>query len=150
MVQADDKEAVITQAEHRIEMALQRDAEERWKNRMANEDKITTNTIEVLRSDLKRISAEMAEEVVCMQSSHHGSAATTVSGSRGSGGSAGNFAGRLVHNTFVASETELKGGAVGETFAAPVLRWMRPKNLSVLTDEKKISQPQLFPPKSCI
>ena len=43
MVQPD-KEAVITQAEHRM-MAVQRDADERWKNRTANEDKITNNTI---------------------------------------------------------------------------------------------------------
>ena len=49
MVQPDDKEAVITQAEHRIKVAVQRDAEERWKNRVANEDRITTHTIEVLR-----------------------------------------------------------------------------------------------------
>ena len=64
-MQPDDKEAVITRAEHRIKMAVQRDADERWKNRMANEDKITMNTIEVLRTEVNRISAKMAEEVVC-------------------------------------------------------------------------------------
>ena len=51
-VQPDDKEAAITQAEHRIRMVVQRDADERWKDRMANEDKITTNAFKVLRSDL--------------------------------------------------------------------------------------------------
>ena len=107
-MQPDDKEAVITQAEHRIKIAVQRDADERWKNRMAIEDKITTNTVEVLRSDLNGMSAKMAEEVVCMKSSHHGSAAITVSGSTASGGSAGNFAGRLAQNTFVASRIELE------------------------------------------
>ena len=49
-------------------MAAQRDADERWKNRMANEDKITMNAIEVLRSDLNKMSAKMAEEVVRMKS----------------------------------------------------------------------------------
>ena len=53
IVQPDDNEAAITQAEHRIRMAVQRGADDRWKNRMANEDKITTNAMEVLRSDLK-------------------------------------------------------------------------------------------------
>ena len=90
-------------------MVVQRDADERWKHRMANEDKITTNTIEVLRSDLNGISAKMAGEVVCMMSRHQGSAASTVSGSSGSGGSAGNFAVRLALNTFVASRIELQG-----------------------------------------
>ena len=32
---------------------------------MAREDKITTNIIEALHSDLNRISAKMVEEVVC-------------------------------------------------------------------------------------
>ena len=50
-MQPDDKEVAITQAEYRSRMAVQRDVEERWKTRMANEDKITTNAIEVLRSD---------------------------------------------------------------------------------------------------
>ena len=39
-------------------MAEQRDADERWTNRMANEDKITTNAVEVLRSDLNKMSAK--------------------------------------------------------------------------------------------
>ena len=42
----------------------------------------------------------MAEEVVCMKSRHQGSAASTVSGSTGSGGSVGNFAARAAQNTF--------------------------------------------------
>ena len=52
---------------------------------MANEDKITTNNIEVLRPEVNRMSAKMAEEVVCLKNSHHGSAASTVSRSMGSG-----------------------------------------------------------------
>ena len=58
IVQPDDKKTTITQAEHRIKIAVQRDADERWKNRMDKEGKITTNTIEALRSDLKRLSAK--------------------------------------------------------------------------------------------
>ena len=65
IAQPDDGEAVITLAQHRIKMAVQRDADERWKNRMAKEDKITTNTIEALHSDLNRMSAKNVEEVVC-------------------------------------------------------------------------------------
>ena len=37
IVQPDDKEGAITQAQHRIRMAVHRDADERWKTRMANE-----------------------------------------------------------------------------------------------------------------
>ena len=48
-MQPDDKEAVVTQAEHRIKLAAQRDADERWRNRTDKEDRITTNTIVVLR-----------------------------------------------------------------------------------------------------
>ena len=62
------------------------------KSRMDREDKVTTNYIEALRSDIVRVSAKMAEEVVCMKSRHHGSAASTVAASTGSSGSAGNFA----------------------------------------------------------
>ena len=40
---------------------------------------------------------------------HVGSAASTVSGSTGSGGSTGNFVVRVTQNTFVASRIELKG-----------------------------------------
>ena len=38
----------------------------------------------------------MAEEVVCMKSRHQESAASSVSGSMGSGGSVGNFAARAM------------------------------------------------------
>ena len=61
---------------------------------MKNEDKITTNAIEVLRSDLNKMSAKMAEEVVCMKSRYQGSAASTVSGFTGSGGRVGDFPSR--------------------------------------------------------
>ena len=98
----------------------------------ANEDKITTNTVEVLRSDLNKISAEMAEEVVCIENRHQGGAASTVSGSTGSGGSAGNFRRPSGAERFRGfSNRGEGGGACGETLAAPALRWVRPKNLSV-------------------
>ena len=87
MVQLDDKEAEVTQAEHRIKLAVQRDADERLGNRMDKEDRITASTFEVLRSEVTRLSAKLSEEVVCMKSRYHGSAASTVSGSTGSGGS---------------------------------------------------------------
>ena len=57
IVQPDDKEVVITRAEHRIMLAVQKDAAERWRSRM-------DNTVETLRTDLNRLSAKMAEEVV--------------------------------------------------------------------------------------
>ena len=44
-----------------------------------------------------------------MRSRHHGSTASTVTASTGSGGSTGNFAAHVVQNTFVASRVELKG-----------------------------------------
>ena len=65
LVHPDDQEAAITQAEFRIRVTVQKGVEERRKTRMENEDKITTNAIEVLRSDLNKMSAKMAEEVVC-------------------------------------------------------------------------------------
>ena len=62
IVQPDDKEAVITQGNTVLRWrGAKREADERWKKRMANEDKITTNTIEVLRSDMNRLSAKMVE-----------------------------------------------------------------------------------------
>ena len=69
---------------------------------MEREDKITENNIETPRSDVVRLRAKLTEEVVCMKNRHQGSAA---SGS----GSAGNFATRVMQNTFVASRVELKG-----------------------------------------
>ena len=83
----DDKEAAITQAEFRVQVAVQKDVEERWKIRMENEGKITTNAIDLLRSDLKKMSSKMTEEVVCLKGRHQDSAASTVSGFTGSGGS---------------------------------------------------------------
>ena len=50
--------AAITQAEFRIRVAVQKDVEERWKIRMENEDKITTNAIETLRSEVAKMSAK--------------------------------------------------------------------------------------------
>ena len=81
-MEPDDKEATVTQAEHRIKLAVQRDAGERWRNRMDKEKTITTNTIEALRSDVVRLSAKLSEEVVYMKSRHHGSAACTVASPR--------------------------------------------------------------------
>ena len=101
IVEPTGKEATVTQAEHWIKMAVQRDADERRRDRMDKEDRISTNTIDALRSDVVRLSAKLSEEVVCMKSRHHGSAASTVAGSTGSGGSTGNLAARVVQNTFV-------------------------------------------------
>ena len=82
----DDKEAAICSAELRIRRAVQQDEDERWKKRIATEDKITTNAIETLRSDFNKMSAKMADEVVSLKNRHQGSAASTVSGSTVSGG----------------------------------------------------------------
>ena len=54
VVHPDDKEAVICNAEFRIRRAVQQDDDDRRKTRMANEDKITSNAIETLRSDFKK------------------------------------------------------------------------------------------------
>ena len=51
----------------------------------------------------------MADEVVCKKIRHQVSAASTVSGSTGSGGTMGHFTSRLMQNTLVASRIELKG-----------------------------------------
>ena len=83
----EDKEAVICNAEFRIRRAVQQDEDDRRKKRMANEGKITSNAIETLRSDFNKMSAKMADEVVYLKNFHQGSAASTVSGSIGSGGS---------------------------------------------------------------
>ena len=109
VVHPDDKEAVICSAEFRIRRAVQQDEDERWKKRMANEDKITTNAIETLRSDFNEIRTKMACEVVSLKNRNQGSAASAVSGSTGSGGSGGHFAARIVQHTFVPSRVELKG-----------------------------------------
>ena len=52
------------------------------------------NAIKTLRSDLNKMSAKMADEVVCKKIRHQGSAASTVSGSTGSGGTMGHFTSR--------------------------------------------------------
>ena len=85
VVHPDDEEAAVTHAEFRIRVAVQKDIEERWKTRVENEDKITTNALETLRSEVAKMSAKMADEVVCMKHRHQGSAASTVFGSTGSG-----------------------------------------------------------------
>ena len=57
-VEPDDKEAVVTQSEHRVRMAIQRDADEKWKTRMDREDKNSANHIEAVHSDVVRLSAK--------------------------------------------------------------------------------------------
>ena len=49
---------------------------------MEREDKIHTNNVETLLSEL----ASLSEEVVCLKSRSHGSAASTVAASTGGGG----------------------------------------------------------------
>ena len=68
IVDSDDREVAVTQTEHHIRMTIQKDIDEKWKNRMDREDKVITNNIEALRFDV-------VEEVVCMRSRHHGSTA---------------------------------------------------------------------------
>ena len=47
IVEPDDKEAAVT----RIKLAVQRDADERWRNRMDKEDRMTTNTVEAFQCE---------------------------------------------------------------------------------------------------
>ena len=65
---------------------------------MEREDKITTNRVETLKSELQRLS----EDVVFMKPRPNGSGASTVATSTGSGGSTGNFAAHVMQDTFVA------------------------------------------------
>ena len=60
IVQPDDKEVVISHAEKWRcgEMPMKS-----GRTRMGNEDKITTNSIEALRSEVNRMSAKMAEDL---------------------------------------------------------------------------------------
>ena len=109
IVEPDDREDVVSQSEHRIRVAVQKDVDEKWRSRMEREDKITKNNIETPRSGVVRLRAKLTEEVVCMKNRHQGSAASTVAASTGGSGSAGNFATRVMQNTFVASQVELKG-----------------------------------------
>ena len=66
----------------------------------------------------------MADEVVYLKNRLQGSAASTVSGSTGSGVSGA----RMVPQTFAASRVELKGWGTGETFVAQASHWWRPSN----------------------
>ena len=93
-----------------------------WKDRMEREDKITTNKVETLKSELRRLS----EEVVCMKNRPNGSGAIVVEFFTGSGGSARNFAAHVMQNTFVASRMELKGWECGGTSVELGSRWTRP------------------------
>ena len=79
IVKPDDEEVTVTQAEHRIRMMVQKEVEEIWRGRMEWEDKIHTNNVETLLSELARLS----EEVVCLKSR---SRASTMAASTGSGG----------------------------------------------------------------
>ena len=91
------------------------------------EYKISTNTIEALRSNTIRISATVAEEVVCMKSRHHRRATQHGIRLQVKWQKHGELRSRLAQNTFVASRIELRSGAVG----AQASRRMRPENLSV-------------------
>ena len=88
IVEPDSTEATTTLAEHRIRASVQHEMEKNWKDRMEKEDKITTNKVETLHSQIVRLS----EEAVCMKNTHHESAASTVAASTASGGSTSNFA----------------------------------------------------------
>ena len=75
IVQPDDKEAVITQTEHRIKMAAQRNVDEGWRNRIGHRGQDHYEYYVVLRFDVTRLGAKLSEEVVCMRSRLHGSTA---------------------------------------------------------------------------
>ena len=77
-----------------------------------------------------------------MKISQHGSATSTVSGSTGSGGSAGNFAGRLAQNAFVASRIELKGLGCWRNIRGTGITLDEAKEL-VRTTEARIKQDDL-------
>ena len=67
LVEPDDREAAVTQVEHRIWMAVMKELCQKW-----TEDEATAKDIEALRSDVARLSAKMADDVVCMNSGHGG------------------------------------------------------------------------------
>ena len=117
----DDKEAAVTPAEFRFGVAVQKDVEERWKTRMENEDKIITKAIEVLPSDLNKMSAKMAEDVVCMKNRHQGSAASTVSGSTGKWWQCGQLSIQRCKTLSWLPEFNSKIGIAGDTFEGPAL-----------------------------
>ena len=109
-MEPDDREVVVSQAEHRIRVAVQEDVDEKWRSRMESEDNITENNIETPRSGVVRLSAKLTEEVVCMKSRHQRSAASTVAASTSGSGSAGNFATRVMQTKhFCGLRVELKG-----------------------------------------
>ena len=91
IVEPDSKETTITLAGHRMRQSAQHEMEKTWKDRMEEEDKITTNKVETLHSQVVRLS----EEVVCMKNRHHGSAASTVAASTGSVESTNKFGARI-------------------------------------------------------
>ena len=114
VVHPDDKEAVICSAEFRIRRAVQQDEDERWRKRIANEDKITTNAIETMRSNFKKMSAKVADEVVSLKNRHQGGAVTLRPG--------------WCNTLSWPPESNSKDGAVGETFVVPASQWRRPNN----------------------
>ena len=57
------KGGTLTAAEHRIRHSVRSEKEKIWKDRMEKEDKITTNSVETLKSQVLRLN----EEVVCMK-----------------------------------------------------------------------------------
>ena len=89
---------------------------------MANEDKITTNTIDlVFRFDWNKRS-KVAE--VCMNSFHQGSAAMHGTWLHGTScGSAGNFAGRLAQRHLSGFPNRAEVVGLLETFAALASTW---------------------------
>ena len=109
IVEPDSKDCTSTLVEHRIRISVQTEMEKIRKERMEKEDKITTNKYETLHSQVDRLS----EEIVGLKNRHSGSAASTVAGSSGSGGSRSNCAAHVMPNTFVPTRVELKGWAVG-------------------------------------
>ena len=98
----------IAAAEHRIRMDVQKDVDKNWRDRMANEDKLTTSKIESLRS----IVEELEREVTTLKIKNSISAASTVATSSGSGGSniGAGFPGG--QSFWIPTRVELKGCGV--------------------------------------
>ena len=61
IVEPDSKEATTTVAEHRIRTSVQTEVEKVWKDSMEEENKITTNTVETLHSQVARLSEEVVD-----------------------------------------------------------------------------------------
>ena len=82
--------------------------EKLWTERMENEGKIMLNKYETLNSTVERLGSE----IINLRDSKIGSAASTVSASSGSGGSARNFVASVISSAFTPTWVSLRGWSV--------------------------------------